>query len=251
MRTPLGDERMATLRWACVPDAMSIHSDSERGSDMDPILVAFLVAGGALVVGLLGAIIGAAVARRHAPTPASRTEAAQAIRSGEAREAAKNPAPPARPEAAQRASEASFEAHEELLRDALETLAERVARLERLASAAHPPPVTLSQHTPAPIAPLPSCSLTAHAIAIPPTAGATRPSGAPRPGSTIASTIPATMIEPLPPDHRVETISASRAEIQRIVLSSAARGQDAVAIAQLLDLDVGEVELILRLHRGM
>jgi hypothetical protein len=204
-----------------------------------------------LVVGLLGAIIGAAVARRHAPTPASRTEAAQAIRSGEAREAAKNPAPPARPEAAQRASEASFEAHEELLRDALETLAERVARLERLASAAHPPPVTLSQHTPAPIAPLPSCSLTAHAIAIPPTAGATRPSGAPRPGSTIAATIPATMIEPLPPDHRVETISASRAEIQRIVLSSAARGQDAVAIAQLLDLDVGEVELILRLHRGM
>jgi hypothetical protein len=230
---------------------MSIHSDSERGSDMDPILVAFLVAGGALVVGLLGAIIGAAVARRHAPTPASRTEAAQAIRSGEAREAAKNPAPPARPEAAQRASEATFEAHEELLRDALETLAERVARLERLASAAHPPPVTLSQHTPAPIAPLPSCSLTAHAIAIPPTAGATRPSGAPRPGSTIAATIPATMIEPLPPDHRVETISASRAEIQRIVLSSAARGQDAVAIAQLLDLDVGEVELILRLHRGM
>jgi hypothetical protein len=230
---------------------MSIHSDSERGSDMDPILVAFLVAGGALVVGLLGAIIGAAVARRHASTPASRTEAAQAIRSGEAREAAKNPAPPARPEAAQRASEASFEAHEELLRDALETLAERVARLERLASAAHPPPVTLSQHTPAPIAPLPSCSLTAHAIAIPPTAGATRPSGAPRPGSTIASTIPATMIETLPPDHRVETISASRAEIQRIVLSSAARGQDAVAIAQLLDLDVGEVELILRLHRGM
>jgi hypothetical protein len=230
---------------------MSIHSDSERGSDMDPILVAFLVAGGALVVGLLGAIIGAAVARRHASTPASRTEAAQAIRSGEAREAAKNPAPPARPEAAQRASEATFEAHEELLRDALETLAERVARLERLASAAHPPPVTLSQHTPAPIAPLPSCSLTAHAIAIPPTAGATRPSGAPRPGSTIAATIPATMIEPLPPDHRVETISASRAEIQRIVLSSAARGQDAVAIAQLLDLDVGEVELILRLHRGM
>jgi hypothetical protein len=230
---------------------MSIHSDSERGSDMDPILVAFLVAGGALVVGLLGAIIGAAVARRHASTPASRTEAAQAIRSGEAREAAKNPAPPARPEAAQRASEATFEAHEELLRDALETLAERVARLERLASAAHPPPVTLSQHTPAPIAPLPSCSLTAHAIAIPPTAGATRPSGAPRPGSTIPSTIPATMIETLPPDHRVETISASRAEIQRIVLSSAARGQDAVAIAQLLDLDVGEVELILRLHRGM
>jgi hypothetical protein len=181
----------------------------ERNPPMDPMLVAVLVAGGTLIVGLLGALLGGwVVARRqplHTPIAGSSTIV----------------------------SSSSIDAHEELLRDALETLAERVARLERLERRGRT--TTDPQRPKRALSSERVESLTARAIPIPPSA------------PIIVET------RPVPP--AAPTISTgprrSREEIRRLVVESAARGQDSIAIAQFLDIDVGEVDLILRLHRGV
>lgn len=112
--------------------------------------------------------------------------------------------------------EPEWRRRDETMRDALEALARRVSRLEADRSHRGPSASTMTSASGEP-------PLSVH----PP-----------------IPTAPSTIVEPAPQLRRTRDDMAS--EVRRLL----ARGRNAVEIAQMLDADVGEVELVLQLDRA-
>ncbi len=155
---------------------------------------------------------------------------------GAQREAPASPSSDARGEAHPQADshdharrEPEWRKRDEALRDALEALARRVSRLE--ADRHHRTPAA----TPNAAAESGEPPLSVH----PP-----MPSAAAAPTTAVQPTPPATIVEPAPHARR------SRDEMAMEVRRLLARGRNAVEIAQMIDVDVGEVELVLQLDRA-
>lgn len=179
---------------------------------MDPVLLASLILG----VAIVGAALAVARAVRAAP---NRPQAPGA-----------SPAPSVSADETHRLAriEADAKRRDSALRDALAALSQRVATLEAelehtraaLRDARQRP-----DHTPAPPVVDPPLSVSPH-------------------GTTPMVSVSGSLIEPLPRPRRPREEIA--ADIRRLL----GRGRNALEIAQLLDIDVGEVELVLQLDRA-
>lgn len=183
---------------------------------MDPVLLASLILG--------VAIVGAALAVARAVRAAPNRPQAQATAPGA------SPAPSVSADETHRLAriEADAKRRDSALRDALAALSQRVATLEAelehtraaLRDARQRP-----DHTPAPPVVDPPLSVSPH-------------------GTTPMVSVSGSLIEPLPRPRRPREEIA--ADIRRLL----GRGRNALEIAQLLDIDVGEVELVLQLDRA-
>ncbi len=218
------------------------------GSAMDPVLLASLILGGAIVVASVTLALALGRVRSRLPSQPQTTPSSPASPAppyaitGEAptalRDATRTVQPTIQLHDAPR-PEPHRGGHEgrrrdDALRDAIEALAQRVGQIEQdIRSARSPvgsPPGQSSLSIPHG-----GIALDASTLSVSPASG-----GVPAPSVSISGSI----IEPHPRSRRPREELA--ADVRRLI----ARGRNAIEIAQMLDVDVGEVELVMQLDRA-
>ncbi|MBL9118356.1 MAG: hypothetical protein JNL80_00400 [Phycisphaerae bacterium] len=215
------------------------------GSAMDSVLLASLILGGAIFVASVTLALALGRVRSRLPSQTQMTSVSptppQAI-TIEApttqRDATRTVRPTVQSSEAPRA-EAHRADHEgrrrdDALRDAIEALAQRVAQLEQELRSGRPP-VGSAPSPSVQTAPHGGVALDASTLSVSPASG-----GVPAPSVSVSGSI----IEPHPRTRRPREELA--VDVRRLV----ARGRNAIEIAQMLDVDVGEVELVMQLDRA-
>lgn len=189
---------------------------------MDSTLLASLILGGAMIVAAVTIAVAfsrgrsVAVAQRGPSAPTTGDARGDGHAAPEPHDHAPHDQPREQAPREQARRDPEWRKRDETMRDALEALARRVSRLEADRSPRSPSAPTM-----------PSANGEAPLSVHPP-----------------IPTAPSTIVEPAPPLRRTRDDMAS--EVRRLL----ARGRNAVEIAQMLDADVGEVELVLQLDRA-